>query len=67
MQEHKKSRKLTNQLTPLKKCTTREKVSRQHSQTDNSGQGKLLKSQTRPTRYHKASNRNRKTLNPSAS
>ena len=66
MQKHKKTRKLTNQLTPSKKCTTREKVSRQRSQTDNSGQGKLFKPQTRPTQHHNASNRNRGAPGPSA-
>ena len=45
MQTHEKTRELTKQLTPSKKRTTREEVSRQRSQTDNSGQGKLLKSQ----------------------
>ena len=67
MQTHEKTRELTKQLTPSKKRTTREEVSRQRSQTDNSGQGKLLKSQkTRPTQHTDASKTNRRSPNPSA-
>ena len=52
MQKHEKTREFTEQLIPSKKRTTREKVLRQRSQTDNSGQGKLLKPQNQTNSIH---------------
>jgi hypothetical protein len=45
MQKHGKTRKRTKQTIPSRKVQVEKKVLRQRSQTDNSGQGKLLKPQ----------------------